>query len=157
MDGKKNVTSLRQKPSRGLKEAVVLTVTGKCALSSVCMADACQRMLKKAGIKRGALSIVFLSDKKMRALNCKALGHDYVTDVVTFDFFISAHPKSDIDGEIYICPAVAKQNALLYGESFQREVLRYVAHGILHLLGYDDATETQRNVMRKKEDQLLIG
>jgi probable rRNA maturation factor len=60
-----------------------------------------------------------------------------------------------IDGEIYICPAEARRNARLYGEPFKRELLRYLAHGILHLLGFDDASGVGRKRMRALEDELL--
>jgi rRNA maturation RNase YbeY len=60
-----------------------------------------------------------------------------------------------LTGEIYICPTEARRNARRYGEPFERELLRYIAHGILHLLGYDDRTRIQRERMRREEDALL--
>lgn len=88
----------------------------------------------------------------MRALNRKALGHDYVTDVVTFDLgSLGRH----LEGEIYVCPGEAKRNACQYGEPFDKELLRYIAHGILHLSGHDDSTEKERSRMREEEDRLL--
>ncbi len=144
-------------PSKNkLSTALVVSVSGPCALSPAIIRRASVRMLQEAGIKRAELSIVFLSDKKMRALNNKALGHDHVTDVVTFNLLTIPDPKgSYIDGEIYVCPAEARRNAVLFDETFERELLRYVAHGILHLLGYDDATSVERDIMHTKEDLLL--
>ncbi len=122
-----------------------------------------KRMLASAGVDSFDLSIVFLTGPQMRALNRKALGHDYVTDVITFDLDPCIHARRGealprpvfLDGEIYICPAEARRNAREYGEPFERELLRYIAHGILHLLGYDDATLKQREKMRREEDRLL--
>ena len=102
----------------------------------------------------------------MRRLNREYLGHDHVTDVVTFDLGdkAQARPKRSsaqclvpgaLLGEIYICPAEAKRNAGLYGEPFERELLRYIAHGILHLLGRDDRTMAQRERMRREENKFL--
>ena len=123
------------------------------------LAPIIKKMLRAAGVSSFDLSIVFLTGPQMKALNRRALGHNYVTDVITFDL---SHHKSEIrnsplmlEGEIYICPAEARRNAREYGEPFERELLRYAAHGILHLMGYDDATEAQRGRMRDQEDILL--
>jgi probable rRNA maturation factor len=143
-------------------------------------------MLKKAGVRSAELSIVFLDAPAMRLLNRKHLGHDSVTDVVTFDLrdstgapvhqctsapvsagVVRAQNKSVsgarvlwcsgalLEGEIYICPAEARRNAKRYGEPVKRELLRYLAHGILHLLGCDDSTASERERMRALEDELL--
>ncbi len=98
------------------------------------------------------LSLVFVTGSRIRTVNRARLGHDYVTDVITFD--LGSIPGR-IDGEIYICPAEARRNARIYGEPEEHEILRYVAHGILHLLGQDDATLKQRAAMRMREDELL--
>ncbi len=90
------------------------------------------------------LSIVFVGEQRMRSLNRKHLGHDYVTDVLTF-----AH------GEIVICPAVAKRNAKSYNNSIEREILLYVVHGILHLCGYDDHSPQDIQRMRLQEQRIL--
>ena len=79
----------------------------------------------------------------MRALNREYLGHDHVTDVITFS------------EEIVICPAVAKRNAKRYGNSIEREILLYVVHGILHLCGYDDHKPADIKRMRQKEQQIM--
>ncbi len=89
----------------------------------------------------------------MRRLNRERLGHDHVTDIITFD--LRDHARAPFDGELVICPAEAYRNARLFGEAPRREVLRYVAHGILHLLGHDDATPGERALMRRKEDEML--
>ena len=112
-----------------------------------------QRKLKTSGVRSAGLSIILLDGRRMRALNRQALGHDYITDVITFDLLSVKGPR--IEAEIYICLAEAERNARTYGEPLERELSRYIAHGILHLLGYDDATEKQRNLMREQEDRLL--
>ncbi|MEI6437546.1 MAG: rRNA maturation RNase YbeY [Candidatus Omnitrophota bacterium] len=109
-------------------------------------------MLTAAGVRSCDLSIVFLTGAEMRKLNRESLGHDYVTDVITFDL---GSVGKVLEGEIYICPAEARRNAREFGEPVGRELLRYVAHGILHLLGHDDATRVKREAMRRQEDRLL--
>ncbi len=93
------------------------------------------------------ISIVFVGARRMQSINKKYLGHDYVTDVITFDLQEAA--------EIIICPMVAFKNARDYGQSLTKEILLYVIHGILHLAGYDDHAPRDRDVMRLKEQQLL--
>jgi probable rRNA maturation factor len=148
---------------------------------------AARQMLKAAGVRRAELSIIFLDGGAIRRLNRDFLGHDFVTDVVTFDLrepagahvtraqehkgnrgrrvllcSLACRPGQacapvTIDGEIYICPAEARRNARLYGEPLKRELLRYLAHGILHLLGWDDVTMAKRDRMRCLEDKLLVA
>ena len=141
---------------------------GDEAISSQCV----QKLLRAAGVRQADLSVILLSGRAMRALNRKSLGHDYVTDVITFNLGVTANvilrakpegsPRSPLrsallEGEIYICPAEAKRNARLYGEPYARELLRYIAHGILHLLGHGDDTDAARSRMRREEDRLLAG
>ena len=83
----------------------------------------------------------------MRSLNKKFLGHDYVTDVITFNLNNAA--------EIVICPMVAYQNARTYGQNITAELLLYVIHGLLHLAGYDDHSPKDINSMRRMEQKLL--
>jgi probable rRNA maturation factor len=86
----------------------------------------------------------------MRALNKEYLGHDYVTDVLTFEL-------GDNSGEIIICPQMAAANAKEYQTSAQQEIILYVIHGILHLAGWDDHREKDILQMRRMEDELLNG
>ncbi|MFH0754287.1 MAG: rRNA maturation RNase YbeY [Candidatus Omnitrophota bacterium] len=109
--------------------------------------------LKSLKVRRADISIVFVKDADMRRLNKASLGHDYVTDIITFD--LSDGKEGLLEGELVICPAQARRNARACAETFEREVLRYIAHGLLHLKGYDDATDAERARMRKKENSLL--
>jgi len=84
----------------------------------------------------------------MRAVNKKYLGHDYVTDVITFDL-------GGGSGEIIICPQVAGVNAREYKNSTEHEIILYVIHGILHLAGYDDHSPQDIHQMRLMENKLL--
>lgn len=104
---------------------------------------AAQKASQKLKLKLPELSITFVGGQRMRSLNKRYLKHDYVTDVITFEH-----------GEIVICPAVAARNAGSYGSSVGKELVLYVVHGILHLAGYDDRTESDRARMRKKEQEL---
>ena len=146
---------------------------------------AARAFLAHEGVTSAGLSFVFLDGSAIRRINREYLGHDFVTDVVTFDLRDNKqraesrerragdavasglgmiannslrsklYAPCSIEGEIYICPAEAARNARAYGESVEREILRYVAHGILHLLGYDDGSAKERAEMRRREDELL--
>ncbi len=95
-------------------------------------------------LNNAELSIVCIGPQRMRRVNREYLGHDYVTDVITFDH-----------GEIIICPAVAVRNAKLYRSTLQKELLLYAVHGILHLAGYDDHAPADIRVMRAQEQKIL--
>ena len=106
-----------------------------------------RRTFRHLRINNAELSIVFVTPLRMRSINAQYLKHDYVTDVITFDL--------DEAAEIVICPAVAFKNARVYSHSVTTEIVLYVIHGLLHLAGYDDHTQKDRDVMRVKEKQLL--
>ena len=105
--------------------------------------SAVQLTCRKLKLKIPELSIVFVGERRMRRLNREYLGHDYVTDVITFE------------SEIVVCPAVAARNAKHYGNSIAREIILYVVHGILHLCGYDDHAPKDIERMRQKEQQII--
>ena len=104
-------------------------------------AEKSARVLK---LEHPEISIVFTGQQRMRAMNKKFLGHDYATDVITFNH-----------GEIIICPSVALANAKIHKNTLERELLLYVIHGLLHLAGYDDHKPKDIALMRKKEQELL--
>lgn len=121
--------------------------------------DKTSRMLYQAGVAQAQLSIVFLTAHQMKILNKKALHHAYVTDVITFDLSSkknsSGQKNKQLIGEIYICPSMAEKNASFYGVSFQEEILRYIAHGLLHLMGLKDRTLKEQEKMRQQENILM--
>ena len=104
------------------------------------------------------LSLVFVGERRMRRLNKEYLGHDDVTDVITFNYgdtILNSRELSIMSPEIVICPAVAARNAKRYGNTLERELILYVVHGILHLCGYDDRSPEDVKRMRKKETEIL--
>lgn len=103
------------------------------------------------------LSIVLSDHETVRRLNRSYLDHDYNTDVLSFS--LREAPSSDteraVEGEVYVDLDTAAERHEEFETSFEREAHRYVIHGVLHLLGYDDATEDGRQTMRAKEDEYL--
>ncbi len=111
-------------------------------------------ILKREGVREATLSIAFVSSLKIRSLNRQYLRRDYVTDVLAFD--LREDKKSQgVSGDIAICVDMALRNAKTYRTSLDRELVLYVAHGILHLLGFDDHSPRDVRAMRKKEQGIL--
>lgn len=91
------------------------------------------------------LSLVFVSDRVIKKINARHLRHPYVTDVIAFT--LSEPPKEPLEGEIYIGLEQAARQAKAYRVSLTNEILRLAAHGLLHVLGYDDRTAAARTRM----------
>ena len=98
----------------------------------------------------GTLSITLVDPRRMRAVNKRFLGHDRSTDVLSFRY-----DGEPICGEILIAPSQARAYAKTHGLSYERELARYVVHGLLHWLGHEDATPAQQRTMRQREDRIL--
>ena len=98
-----------------------------------------------------AISYIFCSDEYLHSLNTHFLGHNTLTDTITFDFSDSHL----ISGEIYISVDRVKENSQKLKTSFVDELNRVMVHGILHLLGYRDKKPNEKRLMRKKEDSYL--
>lgn len=99
--------------------------------------------------KLQGLNYIFCSDKQLLEINRQYLHHDFYTDIITFELSLKGAP---IEGEVYISIDRIKDNALTIGETLQKETLRVIFHGALHLCGYKDKTKEQTLKMREKED-----
>jgi len=91
------------------------------------------------------ISIVVVGDAKMKSLNKQYKKKDRITDVLAFDY-----------GEIIICLTQAKRQAKLLGHSLKKELGILLIHGLLHLKGYDDQTEQQRQRMTKIQEEIFL-
>jgi len=109
-------------------------------------------VFKKEGKDLGSLNYVFCNDQDLLEINRTYLGHDYYTDVVTFDLSAKSGP---VDAEIYISVERVKENARLFNVSYQEEFIRVILHGALHLCGYRDKSKSDHRLMTKKEDLYL--
>ena len=101
--------------------------------------------------KLGPVSVIFCSDKYLLDINIKYLGHDYYTDIITFDYC-----EGDVlSGDLFISVDSVRENASFYGVEFDTELNRVSVHGLLHLIGYDDQSEEDIAMMRSKENYYL--
>ncbi len=99
------------------------------------------------------VELVFVDEKKILDLNRQYLGHDYLTDIITFTY----HGDSSIsvEGTLFCCGPQIKRQSDEYGTAYETEVLRVVIHGLLHLIGYDDRTVNQKREMTSLEDRYI--
>tara|TARA_B100000989_G_scaffold226075_1_gene173287 strand:- start:667 stop:1089 length:423 start_codon:yes stop_codon:yes gene_type:complete len=95
----------------------------------------------------------FVSESKIQQVNKDHLTHDFVTDVITFDY----SDDKVISAEAYICPSEVFKNAKRYSQPIENEVVRVILHALLHVLGYDDMTKKASKEMRKQEDSFLAA
>jgi probable rRNA maturation factor len=111
---------------------------------------AVRSVLAAAGIESAEISVAIVTDARMHALNRQHLKHDYPTDVLSFVLDRSADGRS-LDGEIIASSDYAAREAPRYGWTTDDELLLYVVHGCLHLVGHDDAIPEGRRAMRAAE------
>lgn len=120
-----------------------------------------RHVLAAEGATLAHLSVVLTDHEMVRRLNRSYLDHDYNTDVLAFslrDESVPDAPETEeegIEGEVYVDLDTAAERHEEFDTSFEREAYRYVIHGVLHLVGYDDATASGQDAMRRKEDQYL--
>lgn len=103
------------------------------------------------GKKIGDINYIFCDDVYLHKINVQYLQHDTLTDIITFDYTEGITLNSDI----YISIERVRENADIFGVTFEQELLRVLAHGILHLCGYKDKTTTDSELMRTKEEEKM--
>jgi len=103
------------------------------------------------GFSIGNINYIFCSDERELAVNREFLGHDYYTDVITFDYSTA----STLNGDIFISLDTVRSNAEMVGATFEHELYRILIHGVLHLTGQGDKTPETKVVMTEKEEKAL--
>jgi len=118
--------------------------------------EACARVLRAERVRDALVSIAFVTERRMAALNREHLQHAGPTDVISFGFAPTT-TGSGLVGDIYICPAVARANALAHGERIRDELLRLVVHGTLHVAGHEHPETEDRTAspMWKRQERLM--
>ncbi len=100
------------------------------------------------------LGVFLVAEPAMARLNLRHLAHEGSTDVITFDYGDGGQTEP-LAGEIFVCVPVAVKQARQFRTTWQEEVVRYIVHGILHLLGHDDHSPIARRRMKREENRLV--
>lgn len=106
------------------------------------------------GYELGDVSYIFCSARRLLEMNRQFLGHDYYTDVITFDYSDRRGART-VAGDVFIDVETVADNARQYGASRLEEMRRVVVHGLLHLCGQKDKTPRTNRQMHRKEDKYL--
>ena len=104
------------------------------------------------GKRVGSIGYMFVDDKKILEVNNQYLGHDYYTDIITFDY----DDGDVINGDLVISLDTVRSNAELFGKDYADELNRVIIHGILHLCGINDKGPGEREIMEAHEEKALV-
>jgi len=140
-----------------MTRVVDVTADGvRVAVARARVARVADAVLRAERVRHALLSIAFVSDREIAALNWKHLAHRGPTDVISFGFAPGAR-GGPVIGDVYIAPGVARRNALAHGRGIREETLRLVVHGVLHVLGYDHPEDDARyrSPMWRRQERLL--
>jgi probable rRNA maturation factor len=110
-----------------------------------------EKVITDENKKPGDLVFILTGDKSLLKINMQFLNHDYFTDVISFDY----SEEVTVNGEIYISIDTIRRNAGRYKTEIEKELLRVMIHGVLHLCGYrDDSSKERRKMFRRQEMRL---
>lgn len=130
--------------------------TENCGKPAICT-KRCSAWIKdiasKHGKTIGEIAYVFCDDAKILEVNRQYLGHDYYTDIITFDYC----EDDKLSGDIFISLDTVKSNSVTYGTDYYDELTRVIIHGILHLCGYKDKSDDESKAMRALEDAAIAA
>ncbi|MEG0915980.1 MAG: rRNA maturation RNase YbeY [Myroides sp.] len=108
-------------------------------------------VIESEGKEPGEINYIFCDDEYLHNINMQYLNHDTLTDIISFDYCIG----DLISGDIFVSIERVQDNAKDYEVSFKEELLRVLAHGVLHYCGYKDKTENEALLMRTKEQEKI--
>jgi rRNA maturation RNase YbeY len=101
--------------------------------------------------KEGDINYIFCDDEYILEINKQYLDHDYYTDIISFDYSVG----NELHGDIFVSIERVRENAVEFDVTFDEELKRVLAHGVLHYCGYKDKTEEEELLMRSKEDEKI--
>lgn len=113
--------------------------------------DWIEQVAANHGKRVGRLTYVFCDDDYILATNKQYLGHDYYTDIITFDYSNSHR----ISGDMVISLDTVRSNASKYAPDYAHELMRVIVHGVLHLCGINDKGPGEREIMERHENEAL--
>lgn len=113
--------------------------------------DLAKYLLQQENRKTGRINIIFTDNKEIFSLNAQYLNHHYYTDVIAF-YYSKSGP---VEGDIFISLDKVDENSKTYNAGFENELIRVIVHGLLHLIGYTDTSEQEKERMHHLEDQYI--
>lgn len=111
-----------------------------------------EKIIENHSYEIESLNYIFCSDAYLHQMNVEYLDHDTLTDVITFD---NSDFSDVIEGDVFISIDRIVDNAASFHRPVEEELHRVMAHGLLHLLGFEDKTEEKQKIMREKEEECL--
>jgi rRNA maturation RNase YbeY len=111
-----------------------------------------KNLVKEQGFKLGELNYIFLDDEGLYKINLEYLNHNTYTDIITFD---NSDEEDMIEGDIFVSIERITENANKFAVDFETELIRVMAHGVLHLCGYLDKKPAEVKLMREMEDKYI--
>lgn len=109
-------------------------------------------LIASEGLVAGVINYIFCDDDYLLELNQKFLERDTLTDVIAFDY---SEEEGEVSGDVFISLERTRENAAQFDQSSDIELLRVIAHGMLHLCGYGDKEAAEKEEMTRKEDKYL--
>jgi probable rRNA maturation factor len=103
------------------------------------------------GKNEGEINYIFCDDEYLHKINVEHLGHDTLTDIISFDYCVG----NEINGDVFVSVERVAENAVDFNVTFDEELKRVLVHGVLHYCGYKDKTDADEQLMRSKEDEKL--
>jgi len=113
--------------------------------------DLIEKVIRSENKVPGDLNFIITSDRIVKEINKEFLKHNYFTDVITFDY----NRKNKIMGDILISIDTVRRNAVKYNQDFMTEIIRVIIHGVLHLSGYEDKSDKDKQTVRAMEELYL--
>ena len=101
--------------------------------------------------REGEINYIFCDDEYLHKINVEYLNHDTLTDIISFDYTVG----NEISGDIFVSVERVEDNAKDFNVSFEEELKRVLAHGILHYCGYKDKSDADAELMRSKEEEKM--
>ncbi len=134
-----------------IKTKIQIQTSNQFKVDKKTLKNLVNKMLHQINRKFNQVQLNFLNDEELLHLNKRHLNHNYFTDILTFVY------KKDepISTEIFISYERALENSKKYGVSLECELLRLIAHGLLHSIGLEDRTKAQKQKMRREENKLI--
>lgn len=109
------------------------------------------KIIEKEGCETGDISVIFVSDEYLLQVNNQYLEHDYFTDIITFDY----SEDHIVSGDLFISVDTVLSNSQDFNVTFLQELHRVIIHGVLHLIGFDDKSDADQEIMTKMENLSL--